>query len=387
MDKTFGECKMRNNNLFSPKWLIIILFGALISCVKVNQANPTPSILSTPISQQRITLTPTSTNNQVISITETSTEPTSTFSEIEATKKPTENYQLTYVLRAIGGSDVDKLFAIDISCIDGKQPCFSEPKLLFKALETGNGPQNRIFSHSWSPDGMQIALCAGGKEGKGDIFVTDITKMRWINITNSSIDECYPSWSPDGKFIAYTACSMDFYKGCRIFESTSFGNETKELLEKVNYLNPQNPVWMPDGKRISFETSDEFGHWQIFLANLDGSDLIQITNTEMDSNSPSISPDGRVIVFDRIRDQDLVDIFKVNLFSNEEEKILANASDRYADSNLAPFGKWIAFSSNRGISGGTNIFLVSIDGRNLIPITQGGGEYKRYPAWRYLTNP
>ena len=318
--------------------------------------------------------------------------PTST---LQTTITPSRIYQLTYTMPKIsnelGGSGYDSLFGIEVDCIKNELLCMDESKLLLQTADQRLGdsskPRGRISGYSWSPDGKKIALCTPGIGNQNDIFVSDINKQNWKNITNSSIEECSPSWSPDGKYIAYHACSSDIYGGCQIFMSPEIGGDQIKLLNKITKFFSENPVWTYDGKKMLFQVTDDQGYWQIYMANLDGSDLQQLTQGNMDSKSPSISVDGKVVVFERKIDQDHFDIYKLDLAKNEEIRITENIASQLTNPMIAPFGSWIAFGSDKGVSGGTNIFLVGDDGHEIIMATQGGGEYKMLAGWRNLSNP
>lgn len=58
-----------------------------------------------------------------------------------------------------------------------------------------------------------------------------------------------------------------------------------------------NPQFSPDGRRIAFE-SDRSGPEEIWMANSDGTEPMQLTNFGRYCGSPRWSPDGRWITFD-----------------------------------------------------------------------------------------
>src|SRR6188508_387922 len=62
-----------------------------------------------------------------------------------------------------------------------------------------------------------------------------------------------------------------------------------------------SPSWSPDGRRIAFY-SDRDGNAEIYVMNADGSGVRRLTNTKADEGYPSWSPDGRTITFDSDRD-------------------------------------------------------------------------------------
>ena len=60
-----------------------------------------------------------------------------------------------------------------------------------------------------------------------------------------------------------------------------------------------SPAWAPNGDRIAFE-SDRSGDFQIYVANDDGTDVVQLTD-KPNSSGPAWSPNGRHIYFMRER--------------------------------------------------------------------------------------
>lgn len=59
------------------------------------------------------------------------------------------------------------------------------------------------------------------------------------------------------------------------------------------------PAFSPDGKRIAF-ASNRSGNWDIWIIGIDGGPAVQVTQGRSDELHPSWSPDGRQIVFCRL---------------------------------------------------------------------------------------
>jgi Tol biopolymer transport system component len=106
------------------------------------------------------------------------------------------------------------------------------------------------------------------------------------------------AWSPDGKHMAYSAFSVD--QNSVLYSAELKGDNTsaegRGLTDQE--LDAHAPAWSADGKSIAF-----IGLWkdssQIFIVNVDGSNLVQLTNNPaMSCYHAAWSPDGKQIAAD-----------------------------------------------------------------------------------------
>ena len=131
-----------------------------------------------------------------------------------------------------------------------------------------------------------------------DIFVMNADGTNRTNITqNPRANNSTPSWSPDGNKIAFAAFSNvdrvgPWNANLDIFVMNADGTNPVRLTEdaRFNWL----PSWSPDGKRIAFERATHEPDpttTDIYVINADGTGLVNLTQTPgVGEGDPSWKP-------------------------------------------------------------------------------------------------
>jgi len=103
-----------------------------------------------------------------------------------------------------------------------------------------------------------------------------------------------PKISPGGKWIAYTVTNTslkDDESKTRIWmKSTKGGNPIPMTMKGTNSSNPQ---WSPDGKYLSFTASRDKGKNQVWVLNREGGEARQLTHAKQGIKDYAWSPDGK----------------------------------------------------------------------------------------------
>jgi Tol biopolymer transport system component len=138
-----------------------------------------------------------------------------------------------------------------------------------------------INDAAWSPDGNSIAL-SGMAGGISDLYVIDVNTGQVRQLTNDRYAELHPSWSPDGRTLAF---ATDRGPGTN-FETLRYGEMNLALMDmssgairelqifsRAKHINPQ---YSPDGRQLYF-ISDREGFSDIYRLDLASNQVFQVT--------------------------------------------------------------------------------------------------------------
>ena len=150
---------------------------------------------------------------------------------------------------------------------------------------------------SWSRDGNRIvgAPVRPIKNGFGsDIVVMNANGVNHNNLTNDlRARHINPSWSPNGKYIAYVASPdpLRWWPPHNIHVMNADGTNPVILTKEDRWAYEWNPTWSPDSRRIAFARQTPDGFHDIFTINADGGDVRNITQTHrVSEGNPAWSP-------------------------------------------------------------------------------------------------
>lgn len=177
------------------------------------------------------------------------------------------------------------------------------------------------IDYAFSPDGKEICFVRNTDtmiaiSTNNDLFITTPDGGNIKRITTNKANDNQPVYSPDGKYIAYRA---QFRAG---FESDKYRlmlyeRETGKIINLTENFDRsvEEVIWSPDGKFIYFTAEDQ-GYNSIYRIDVKTGEIKQITeksyNTEI-----SITPDGRFLVFKRESAKKPAEIYRLDLTSSE----------------------------------------------------------------------
>jgi TolB protein len=167
------------------------------------------------------------------------------------------------------------------------------------ALKRGGQPSGRLFQNLpdstrlyrgvYDPSGTRLAI-VGSVDGVSEIF-TATRGGGLTRLTNDRYIDVGPTWSPDGRQIAFVS---DRTGAPQIYVMNADGSGVRRLTFDGSYNT--SPAWSPNGEWIAFETriDSQFDIWKIRPA---GGPSIPVVSNPRSDEQPCWSPDGRLIAF------------------------------------------------------------------------------------------
>lgn len=257
-------------------------------------------------------------------------------------------------------------------------------------------------SMAWTPDGSSIVFWSGGKIRRIDVATKDVREipfhvkgtrrvtralrtpvevapadfdvkmLRWVEVSPSGDAvvysalghlyvralpegkprrvtsqenhfEYYPSWSRDGRSIAYVSWSDDELGAVRVVSAS--GGEGRAVTHKPGHY--VEPVFAPDGSRIVFRKVGGGGltspTWSqdpgVYVISSDGGEAARLTKNGVHPHFGARS--DRVYLF-RSREEDKRALASISLAGTEERTHLL--SEAATDFRVSPDGLWVAFT-------------------------------------------
>ena len=229
-----------------------------------------------------------------------------------------------------------------------------------------------VTTPRFSPTGDKLVyMTTAGRRPR--VMLMDVASGTARSLVPGLVLTFAPRFSPDGRTVVF---SMAKNGRTGIYTVSTAGGPPRRLTDSIGA--DTSPSYSPDGSRIVFE-SDRGGTQQLYVMNPDGSGQKRISFGGGRYASPMWSPRGDLIAFTKISGN-----FRIGIMSPSGggEKILTDAWQD-EEPSWAPNGRFVMFNRIRqGASGQTSLYAVDINGGNprRLPTPQDGSD----PSWSPL---
>ncbi len=245
-----------------------------------------------------------------------------------------------------------------------------------------------------SPDGSKIVF-QSNRTGNYDIYVMNSDGTGLMQLTKDPAPDNSPAWSPDGRKIVFASERNGKENDSEVYIMNADGSNQQRLTNQIG--DDSHPKFAPDGKYIIFNsarsTPDLKAPWpeqwiEIFIMDTAGKNIRQLSSFKTISTFPSISPDGKKILYRKVVNAPAFNWdLSVNVRNRNSEVYVMNfdGTNDINISNSAAFDGWpawshdgnlIVFASNRtGPAGVGHVFVADAGGKNLRQVSNGSGGF------------
>ena len=255
---------------------------------------------------------------------------------------------------------------------DAEEPVFEIVVLELKTRDTRRfsaGEGSSTYPRP-SPDGRWIAF-QSNRDGDFEIYVANRYGGQLKPLTENTVWDRLPAWSPDGDWVIYSSDSrrdqtLDLYQ-------TRLADGERQLVYSDQWRN-SHARYSPDGKHIVFTAGPsvrDASTWEIRLIDRENGASKLLTDNAVRDSSPAFSPDGGRIVYvttvggaRALASMDL---------TGGDRRILYTGPGSVWSANYSPDGRFIAVTAT--VQGEDQLFLMDAQGLNAQQITSTGGAF------------
>lgn len=271
-------------------------------------------------------------------------------------------------------------------------------------------------SARWSPSGDRLVYRSSSDKGS-EIFVMWMDSGRTARLTQLEKSPSNLTWSPDGKWIAFTmkvdakapviAQMPSKPKGAKWADAPRITDRLKHEADGAGYLKPGfthifvvpasggtprqlssgdfnhggSLSWTPDGKQLLFSANRnpdweyDFRNSEVYALTVATGDIKALTSAAGPDRSPVVSPDGKTVAYlgyqDKVQTYQVTRLRLMNVDGTNKREVLTNLDRSVKDIQWSADGKRIYFMYDE--FGDTKVAQYNLGGSHKVVAEHIGG--------------
>jgi dipeptidyl aminopeptidase/acylaminoacyl peptidase len=234
----------------------------------------------------------------------------------------------------------------------------------------------QVGETAWSPDGKSIVFVSN-ITGRNNLWVVPAQGGWPTQLTVSDQRQTHPTWSPNGRWIAY----QSDYDGDEQWDIFFVSPKTGQVVNvtKTREVSEENPTWSPDGRYLAYEvkpktsSSPEIDVFDTVLREV--KHVTSGTQADKLNTNPIWSKDGKFVVYTQEEAKGTnSNIFVAEVATGKSTLLTPHEGESlYSANDFSPDGKTILVTSNAG-NGVDNAGLLDVATKKIKWLTEGKWE-------------
>jgi TolB protein len=242
----------------------------------------------------------------------------------------------------------------------------------YRRLTTDNGRQH--YYPSLAPDGQSVVYAAFREENVYEIYEMSLATGNTKQLTSRLGVLNSPEISPDGKYIVFMRWTVNSNRNT-INIMDRAGNDPENLVRITGW----DPSWSPDGKQILF-ASDMDGSIQLYIVDAKGKGLHRISNLPAMRGRSDWSSQDLIVTYSG--EPWHREVYLMNVDGSNVRQFTPTGGNGQGAS-FSPDGQWVVFTAyydHPNDDHGCEIYVMRINGTDLRRLTDN--DYCDYqPRW------
>jgi Tol biopolymer transport system component/DNA-binding winged helix-turn-helix (wHTH) protein len=270
-----------------------------------------------------------------------------------------------------------------IACVYGSTELFdgSSPALGVTAFQISDGAERRVTDArwtdvrqlSWLPDGSGLVLSAAEAElSPAQIWTLSLATGEVRRVTNDLNTYLGASVTADGS--ALVTVQTDRVPNVWVAAGGDAARARQITTGSGKFDGYYGLSWAPDGRVVYASMAG--GGWDIWVMNADGSGQRQLTAGARSNYGPSVSPDGRYVVFVSNRAGGPFNIWRMDADGGNPLRLSSGRGENFP--HVTPDGRSVVYATTGGGQEAA-VWKVSIDGGEAVKLTN------RPASWPFVS--